>query len=324
MALATIWIPCNNFFPGRNGYKAKWLILHGTASNTAPNPAPSAQNIAVFFKSTENTNEPVSSHYIIGTDGTIVQTVREADGAFANGFLSNGHDSWWSDAVNPNYLTISIEHCKSSSDNSDALTLPQQQASFALIADICARNGIPCRGADESGGITGHYSIDPVNRSRCPGTYPWDLLWSFLKGDMNHMGVPTGWTDDGSTLTAPNGIGVRTGFRDYILNHAWDPGNWPLQPEQGLTPLEISNPALGGGTQLVCRWTTLEWTDKTGVFVAWSGQELLAMRNLATNYVNQIKSLQAQLAQASQAGNTAQVADLKNRLSQIHTLSTLS
>jgi len=37
--------------------------------------------------------------------------------------------------------------------------------------------------ADASGGITGHFSTDPVNRSRCPGAYPWDQLWAFLKGE---------------------------------------------------------------------------------------------------------------------------------------------
>ncbi|MBO0791094.1 MAG: hypothetical protein J2P36_09105, partial [Ktedonobacteraceae bacterium] len=46
---------------------------------------------------------------------------------------------------------------------------------------ICARWGIPARKADAHGGITGHYSIDPVNRARCPGPYPWDELFAFLQ-----------------------------------------------------------------------------------------------------------------------------------------------
>jgi hypothetical protein len=35
--------------------------------------------------------------------------------------------------------------------------------------------------ADATGGITGHFSIDPVNRSQCPGIYPWAALWAYLQ-----------------------------------------------------------------------------------------------------------------------------------------------
>ncbi len=90
--------------------------------------------------------------------------------------------------------------------------------------------------------------------------------------------IPTGWQDDGTTLTAPNGHKVVRGFRDYILANYWDPGNQPLEEEVGLNPLEESNPSLGGGTQQVFRWTTLEWTSSKGVFVAWMGQEFMKVR----------------------------------------------
>lgn len=169
-----IWMPNANSFSGRNGVRPQWVILHGTAGGS------SAQNIATYFASTQGGPNPVSSHYVIGQDGTVVQCVAESDGAWANGYISTGHDAWWSDAVNPNNQTISIEHVKSSLDNSDALTPAQQAASFKLIHDICQRWQIPMRRADASGGITGHYSLDPVNRSDCPGPYNWNALWAYL------------------------------------------------------------------------------------------------------------------------------------------------
>lgn len=184
-----IWIPDNNYFPHRNGYRPHYIILHGTAGGS------SAVSIANYFKSTEGGNNPVSSHYIVGLNGEVVQCVNESDGAYANGYISgqsgtsgdgvgNGsHDSWWDSGINPNLLTIAIEHVKPSPDNGDQLTEAQKQTSFALVAHICARWHIPTRKADAGGGITGHYSIDPENRSRCPGPYPWDELFMFLRNE---------------------------------------------------------------------------------------------------------------------------------------------
>lgn len=182
------WIPNNNFFLNRNGYKPSYIVLHGTGGGTT------AQATANYFQSTQGTSNPVSSTYIVGIDGAVVQCVMERDGAWANGYISgpagtsgngigNGfHDSWWDSGINPNLLTISIEHVKSATDNSSQLTDVQKQASFKLIRDICQRNNIPARKADANGGITGHYAIDPVNRAECPGPYPWDELWAYLKG----------------------------------------------------------------------------------------------------------------------------------------------
>jgi hypothetical protein len=168
------WIPNQNYFLGRNGLQPRYVIVHGTAGGT------SAVAIGNYFASTQNTANPVSSHYIIGTDGVVVQAVSERDGAWGNGMYTSGHAAFWDTSVNPNNITISIEHCKPSLDNSDALTAKQQAASFKLIYDICQRWQIPMHDADASGGITGHFSIDPVNRRNCPGPYPWSLLWTYL------------------------------------------------------------------------------------------------------------------------------------------------
>ena len=180
-------MPNNNSFFDEN--KPRYIVLHGTAGGS------SAKAIADYFKSTEGTTNPVSATYVVDQQGVIVQCNAESDGAWANGYISgpagtsgdgvgNGfHDSWWDGSINPNLLSISIEHVKSATDNSSQLTTAQQLASFKLIKDICQRHNIPMRKADDYGGITGHYAIDPVNRAECPGPYPWDELWTFLQGD---------------------------------------------------------------------------------------------------------------------------------------------
>jgi N-acetyl-anhydromuramyl-L-alanine amidase AmpD len=323
-----LWIP-SPFYSDR-GVVPRWLIIHGTAGGTT------AEAIASWF---QNPNAQVSAHYVVGRDGTVIQCVREGDAAWANGPISGPsgvggdgihHDTWWDNAPlwggvpNPNPVTISIEHVKPSSDNSDVLTEPQRASSFALIKHICQRNGIPMRKADASGGITGHFSIDPVNRSRCPGSYPWDALWTYLKGGT--MGVPNGWHDDGKTLTAPNGVYVTDGFRQWVLAHSWDAGNLPLMNASALTPVEQGNPSLGSGTVQPFRLCVLAWTQAKGVYVMWVGQEYVALHQVlhkALTDLNasqaQVKALQAQLLAAQNSGPLA--TELVNRLNQIHTLS---
>jgi N-acetyl-anhydromuramyl-L-alanine amidase AmpD len=164
-----LWIPSNNYFPARSGHSPRWIILHGTAGFT------SAEEVGYYFQQAD-----VATHYIIGQDGILVQSVGEENSAWGNGGVTEGHDPWWSHRLNPNRVTISIEHVKPSRDNSDELTDIQKQVSFSLIQRICDRHNIPKRWADEHGGITGHYSMDPLHRSFCPGPYPWDELFTFL------------------------------------------------------------------------------------------------------------------------------------------------
>jgi len=294
------WIPSPFYTAGRNGYTPRWLILHGTAGGS------SAQNIAAWF---QNPSAQVSAHYVVGQDGAIIQTVSEDDWAWANGVLSAGHDGWWSDAVNPNWTTISIEHVKPDTQNASAITAAQQAASFKLIKDICSRWNIPMRAADANGGITGHYSIDPVNRSDCPGPYPWTQLWSYLDGNTVQGGsntmttIPAGWRDDGTTLTAPNGIPITQGFRTYVLGHNWDAGNYPVEKAQGLSPLELSNTNLGAGTRQTFRTNCLEWTSKMGVFESWVGAELYTVRNLMLKAQSDLATTQASLKSLQDAWN---------------------
>ena len=262
---------------------ATWIVLHKTAGFST------AQQVAEYFQAGSD-GRNVSAHYVVGLDGTIVQCVAESRGAGANCCTEAGYASFLPAGVNLNVKTISIEHVDPSTDNSMAMPPAQIAASFRLIHDICVRHNIPMRAGDGAGGVIGHDEIAPQSRGRCPGpTYPWSQLWQFLGGE--HVGIPQGWKDDGTTLTAPNGIAVVKGFRDFVLKNPWDPANIPLEAEHGADPLEISNPSLGGGTKQTFRWTCLEWSSSRGVFMAWMGQELIALEK-------KIQQLQAEPAPA--------------------------
>lgn len=142
------------------------------------------------------------------------------------------------------------------------------------------------------------WQFTPDARPVCPppwASYPW-LQYTdhatvpgiagavdaniYLGGTM----IPSGWHDDGVTLTASNGNKVVLGFRDYVLSHNWDPTNLPLENEQHADPLELSNPSLGAGSRQRFRWLTLEYTPAIGVVIGWTGQELIKMEQLLKHY----------------------------------------
>ncbi len=135
--------------------------------------------------------------------------------------------------------------------------------------------------------------------------------------------IPLGWKDDGQTLTAPNGVAVRLGFRDYVLSHNWDAGNVPLAPEQGVQLLEASNPGLGGGNQQLFRWSMLGYTAQRGVFLEWLGVELATVRQQAITYRDLSKQMQAEVDSLKQQLLVAQQptgvdpATVKDRLTAI-------
>src|SRR5579859_3875275 len=122
MNITTVLSP--NFWKGRSGYAPKYIILHGTAG---PGAVPWFQIPA----------SQVSAHYVDERDGSVICCVDENNAAWANGIVTGTpgkatpnsgdgiRDSWWTPDVNPNLITISIEHTNLKDDNSDPLT-PQQ------------------------------------------------------------------------------------------------------------------------------------------------------------------------------------------------------
>jgi hypothetical protein len=80
-----------------------------------------------------------------------------------------------------------------------------------------------------------------------------------------HM-IPDGWTDDGTVLTAPNGMKIDTGMRTYILetyprsHGVWPRENVPLAPEHTLAQISSADPSLGGGTRIDFLYWSLGWS----------------------------------------------------------------
>src|SRR5229473_6039167 len=236
------------------------IVIHKTGGT------PNLAALASFFQTGA---AEASTHFGVDLDGSIGQFVLLKDGAGGNCCLEVGHNVYWDSFSakygNLNRCTISIEHIDPTQDNSTTPPQAQLSASFALVKWLVDTYHIPL---DH---IKTHASIDPVSRARCPGNYPMAELFAYLQGGSM---IPTGWKDDGHTLTAPNGVGVRLGFRIYVLSHNWDAGNVPLAPEQGVSLLEASNPGLGGGDQQIFRWTMLGYSAQRGVFMEWLGVEL--------------------------------------------------
>ncbi|MGH2505931.1 MAG: N-acetylmuramoyl-L-alanine amidase [Ktedonobacteraceae bacterium] len=263
-----------------------WVVIHKTASGGT------AQDIAHFFA-----NDPAkaSTHYIVGQDGTIVQCVQEKDGAGGNCCEKGNFAPFLPIGQNLNTWTVSIEHVDPASDNSTPLTDAQKAASFRLVRDICQRHNIPMRRGDATGGIIGHADIDPVDRARCPGNYPWEELFNFLGG--NTMPIPNGWRDDPNTLTlvAPNTIAVVLGFRQHILESAsWDAGNQPCEVEYHTSQVLLHNASIGAGQVQVFRDGMLWYTPKDGVIQEpYLGLEIDAAYKLITAQQAEIATLKA-------------------------------
>lgn len=190
----SLFYPGESFTPGRRGYPIRYVVVHGTGW---------PQTLDQYI--TEYKNMGVT--YMIGRDGRVVQFVREADMHWGNGKVEQGCDPLWREwtttdsgamsipgVVNPNLLSVSIEHEKHDKANSDQLTEAQSKSSFAVVKYLCIKYNIPARRASgQIGGIVPHSSMEPVTRSYCPGPYPWDELFRYL-------GPVPGWTDTGDSL----------------------------------------------------------------------------------------------------------------------------
>jgi hypothetical protein len=146
------------------------LVIHKTGGDATP-----ADILRTFLS---NPEKP-SAHYGVGTDGDIWQYVPETLGAGANCCVEAGYDPFWKPLLDKygdlNKCTLAVEHCDASLTNSTPLTPAQQTASFKLIAYLVTKHSIPLTH------IKPHSSIDPLNRKNCPGNYPWDDLFTYLR-----------------------------------------------------------------------------------------------------------------------------------------------
>jgi len=154
----------------RQGHKIKYVVIHGTAGGT------SAEGIAVGFRDGDRV---ASAHLIIDQQGKIAQGIPLRDAAWANGILGDNRAPFIPSDINPNLYTAGIEFVKESRENLNELTPIQFEVGFEVIMCVCDTYDIPKRSGDANGGILAHWDI---SATACPGPFPWNELWLYLKG----------------------------------------------------------------------------------------------------------------------------------------------
>ncbi|HPF20050.1 MAG TPA: N-acetylmuramoyl-L-alanine amidase [Syntrophomonas sp.] len=160
------WKPSPNYTAGRGGRKIIAIVNHQTGGQ-----GPGALSWL------SNPASKVSAHYLIFRDGTVYQLVRLQDTAWQAGAVDQ--PSWMLyDGTNPNRYTLGIEHeCYPAVGGDGNLTERQYHATLELHRQLISNHSIV---ADRTH-IIGHYQLDSVNRSNCPGrNFPWERLMQDL------------------------------------------------------------------------------------------------------------------------------------------------
>lgn len=165
--MQVIKVPSPNFFTDNSRIQS--VILHGTSGplqasiDWLRNPQPS------------NPDNRVSANYLISKAGVVYELVDYKAGkrAMANGVVENYDSSllWLSNAVknrvNPNYITVSIEHEASYQEmiNHASMTDAQFTSSVELTANILRY----CRLKATHESVAGHNQISGNKKFNCPG-----------------------------------------------------------------------------------------------------------------------------------------------------------
>lgn len=148
---------------GRGLYTVRALVLH-IAEGTL-------DGCDSWFQVSAPQGDPsraVSAHFCVGRHGEVHQYVDVDDAAWHAGIVEAGN--WlpddWPRRVNPNLLTVGIEH-----EGYSGARLPIQQvaASLELAGWLCRRFLL----APDLRTILPHQAIAPITRAACPGsTFP--------------------------------------------------------------------------------------------------------------------------------------------------------
>ena len=141
--------------------------------------------------------------------------------------------------------------------------------------------------------------------------------------------VPSGWTDDGTTMRDPSGAPVIGAMRLFVgdPNNHWDPNDTPMGPEQQVAVVEYGNPQLShkGVVQFFKISGQLSWDGAFAGGAAWrtwNGQEENALRKALSAANGQLTLLMDQITsdkstigalqqQLAQAGNPVVLQHLK-------------
>ncbi len=159
-----------NFFSDNRAIR--FICLHGTAGG-----------LWGSIQQLTTAGTDASSNYIIDVDGTVYCLVDPYAGkrAWANGFTdfdpvtdevvydkSKEVLNWChNQGVNPNRVSVSIEHVASASAMSEGMPAPaaQRVASQTLVAQLCKDFGVVAGPQT----ILRHKDVAPLNRPYCPG-----------------------------------------------------------------------------------------------------------------------------------------------------------
>lgn len=137
--------------PNFDARRPNLVIIHHT-SNDAVDDA---------LRTLTTPERKVSSHYLIGRDGAIIQLVDESARAWHAG------KSWWGGITDINSVSLGIEL-----DNNGSEPFPevQIQALLTLLTDIRQRYPIP------SANFIGHADVAPTRKDDPSAWFPWKKL----------------------------------------------------------------------------------------------------------------------------------------------------
>ena len=155
------------------------------------------------------------------------------------------------------------------------------------------------------------------------------ILVPDLKVGAGMSGVPAGWHDNGSVLTAPNGVPVIGAMRKLVMGVSWDANNVPQAPEHPQHPMELGDASIPDGVQQEFVFNVTEWSGSHNNSNAWilpAGRELHLTRLAYNDTKAAADSAEQRLAIANQTiiqqqhqieDLTAQNAALQNQLKNI-------
>ncbi|KVV15327.1 N-acetylmuramoyl-L-alanine amidase [Flavobacterium sp. TAB 87] len=145
--IKTEWISTVNF----NLRKPNYIILHHTAQDSL------AQTIKTFT----NKNLQVSSHYVIGDDGTVVQMLNDYLRAWHAGSGTWGRDT----DINSASIGIELDN-----NGFEPFSLAQINSLLALLTKLKKDYNIPTQN------IIGHSDIAPSRKQDPSNLFPWKAL----------------------------------------------------------------------------------------------------------------------------------------------------
>ena len=150
---ASRFVQAKKVHKGREGFKPLYIVIHTTEGSKGG-------TISWF----QNPQSGVSSHYVVGLDGEVVQMTKESDAATHIG------GRWY------DYQSFGIEHEGFAHKNT--WTPEQVAASVQLVQYLCKKFRIPADRAH----IVGHYEIQSSTRTD-PGPYfDWSRYMSMVAG----------------------------------------------------------------------------------------------------------------------------------------------